>query len=67
VQDRVTLDPKKREALFRDFAEYQRLTGPEKAVLNLDSNKRQALFREFAQYRKRRHVIIAYHDTADDH
>jgi uncharacterized protein len=67
VQEWVPLNPQKREALFREFAEYQRMTGPEKATLNLDSNQRQALFREFAQYQKRRHVIIAYHDTADDH
>ena len=67
MQERVPLDPKNQEALFRELAEYQRMAGPEKATLNLDSNQRQALFREFAQYRKRRHVIIAYHDTADDH
>ena len=43
------------------------MAGPDKPTLNLDSNQREALFREFAQYQKRRHAIIAYHDTADDH
>ena len=67
VQEQVPLDPKQREALFREFAKYQRAPGPEKATIHLDSNQREALFREFAQYGKQRHVIIAYHDTADDH
>lgn len=66
VQEQVPLDPKRRDALFREFAEYQRTPGAEKARLNLDSNQREALFREFAQYQKKRHVIIAYR-TADDH
>ena len=67
VQEQVPLDPKEREALFREFAKYQRTPGPEKATIHLDSNQREALFREFAQYGKQRHVIIAYHDTSDDH
>jgi TRAP-type uncharacterized transport system substrate-binding protein len=67
VQEQVPRDPKEREALFREFAKYQRTPGPEKTTIHLDSNQREALFREFAQYGKQRHVIIAYHDTSDDH
>ena len=67
VQEQVPLDPKQREALFREFAKYQRTPGPEKATLHLDSNQREALFREFAQYEKQRDVIIAYHNAAAGH
>jgi TRAP-type uncharacterized transport system substrate-binding protein len=67
AQEQAPLDPKNRDALFRDFAEYQKMAGREKATLNLDSNQREALFREFAQYQKQRHVIVAYRDTAGDH
>ena len=67
VQEQVPLDPKQREALFREFAKYQRTPGPEKAALHLDSNQREALFREFAQYEKQRDVIIAYHNAAAGH
>ena len=52
AQEQVPLDPKQREALFREFAEYQRTPAPEKAAMNLDPNQREALFREFAQYQK---------------
>jgi TRAP-type uncharacterized transport system substrate-binding protein len=67
VQEQVPLDPKQREALFREFAKYQRAPGPEKAAIHLDSNRREVLFREFAQYEKQRQVRIAYRDTAVDH
>lgn len=67
AQEQVPLDPKKRDALFREFAEYQRTLRPEKATMNLDSNRHEALFREFAQYQKQKHMIIAYRDTAADH
>jgi TRAP-type uncharacterized transport system substrate-binding protein len=67
VQEQVPLEPKQREALFREFAKYQRKPGLEKAMIHLDSNQREALFREFAQYEKQRHVIIAYRDPGDDH
>jgi uncharacterized protein len=66
-QEQIPLDPKEREALFREFAKYQRTPGSEKATIHLGPNQREALFREFAQYGKQRHAIIAYHDTADDH
>jgi uncharacterized protein len=67
AQEQVPLDPKKRDALFREFAEYQRTPRPKNATMNLDSNQRDELFREFAQYRKQRHVIIAYRDAAEHH
>ena len=67
VQEQVPLDPKQREALFREFAKYQRAPGLEKAMIHLDSNQREALFREFARYEKRQYVSIAYRDTAVDH
>ena len=67
AQEQVPLDPKKRDALFREFAEYQRTPRPQKATMNLDSNQHDELFREFAQYQKQRHVIIAYRDAADHH
>jgi uncharacterized protein len=67
AQAQAPLDPKKRDALFRELAEQQRMAGREKATLNLDSNQREGLFREFAQYQKQRHVNIAYLYTAGDH
>jgi hypothetical protein len=67
VQEQVPLDPKQREALFREFATYQRAPGPEKATIHIDSNQREALFREFAQYEKQPHAIIAYRATAGDY
>ena len=67
AQEQIPVDPKQREALFREFVEYQGTPGPEKAAIHLYSNQREALFREFAQYEKQRHVRIAYHDTAVDH
>jgi uncharacterized protein len=67
VQEQVPLDPKKRDALFREFADRLRAPNPENAAFHLDPKQREALFREFAQFQKQRHVIIAYHDTADGH
>ena len=65
VQERV-LDPKEREALFREFADYQRTPEPQKAAVHLNPIDREALFRDFSQYQKQKQVIIAYHDTAAD-
>jgi TRAP-type uncharacterized transport system substrate-binding protein len=65
VQEQVPLDPKERDALFREFAEYPENGRPGES--DLDPNQREALFREFAQYQKQRHVNIAYLDTAGEH
>jgi hypothetical protein len=67
VQEQVPLDPKKRDALFREFAEHLRTPGPEEARLHLDPKQREALFRDFAKYQNQQQVIIAYHDTAAGH
>ena len=67
VRKEFPLDRQKRDALFREFAEFQRTNHPEKATMNLDSNQREALFREFAQYQKHPHVIVAYRDAAEHH
>jgi TRAP-type uncharacterized transport system substrate-binding protein len=66
AQEQVPLDPKEREALFRDFADYQRAPEPNKATAHLDPKQREALFRDFAEYRKTHRVIVAHHDTAAD-
>jgi uncharacterized protein len=66
AQERVPLDPKEREALFREFAAYQITPEPEKAEVNLKPIEREALFRDFARYQKQRQVIIAYRGTAVD-
>jgi TRAP-type uncharacterized transport system substrate-binding protein len=52
----ANLDPKRRNDLFRDFAEYQKTHEP-------------ALFREFAEYRKTHEpmVMLAYHGNTADH
>jgi hypothetical protein len=62
-QEQVPLDPKEREALFREFADYQRTPKPAQAALHLDATRREALFRDFAEYRKHQQTIIAYRDT----
>src|SRR5262249_47825065 len=67
VQEQFPLDPKKRDALFREFAEYQRTLRPEKAALKLDLSQLEALFREFPQYQKQRQLIVAYRDAAAGH
>jgi TRAP-type uncharacterized transport system substrate-binding protein len=67
AQEQVPLDPKEREALFREFAAYQRTLKPEQAALHLDPTRREALFRDFAEYRKHQQTIIAYHETTADH
>src|SRR6202048_3969545 len=67
AQEQVPLDPKEREALFREFAAYQRTLKPEQAALHLDPTRREALFLDFAEYRKHQQTIIAYHDTTADH
>jgi uncharacterized protein len=66
AQEQVPLDPKEREALFREFADYQRTPEPQKGAVHLKPKEREALFRDFAQYQQQRQVIIAYHDTAAD-
>jgi hypothetical protein len=65
VQEQAPLDPKEREALFREFADYQRTIESQKAAVHLKPKEREALFRGFAQYQKQRQVI-AYYDTAAD-
>ena len=67
VQEQIPLDTKERDALFREFAEYQRTPGSRAATMNSGSKQREALFREFAQYQKQQQVIIAYRDAADGH
>jgi TRAP-type uncharacterized transport system substrate-binding protein len=69
AQEQVPLDPKERDALFREFADYQRTPEPNKATAHLDPKQQVALFRDFAQYQKTHRVIVAYHDhdTAPDH
>jgi hypothetical protein len=58
-QAQIPLDPE-HDALFREFAAYQR--NP------VDPKQREALFRDFAEYQKRQHqIIIAYRGTASDH
>jgi uncharacterized protein len=66
TQAQVPLDPEEREALFREFADYQRTHEPQKAAVDLDPKQREVLFRDFARYQKQRQTIIAYHDTATD-
>lgn len=66
TQERVPLDLQEREALFREFADYQRTREPQKAAVYLKPEQLEALFREFAQYQIQRQVIIAYHDTVAD-
>jgi uncharacterized protein len=65
AQERV--DPKEREALFREFADYLRAPKPGKAALHLDPTRREALFGDFVEYRKRQQAIIAYYDTTPNH
>jgi TRAP-type uncharacterized transport system substrate-binding protein len=67
AQEQVPLDPKEREALFREFAAYQRIPQPAQAALLLDATRREVLFRDFAEYRKHQQTIIAYHETTSDH
>jgi len=50
VQARVPLDPKERDAVFQEFADYLRAPKPEKAAIHLEPLQREALFREFADY-----------------
>jgi len=67
AQEQVPLDPKEREALFREFADYQRIPQPAPSALLLDPTRREVLFRDFAEYRKHQQTIIAYRDTTVDH
>ena len=69
AQEHVPLDLKEREALFREFADYQGTPEAAKAAAHLDPKRREALFRDFAEYQKTHRVIVAYHDhdTAPDH
>jgi len=52
AQEQVPLDPKQREALFGEFADYQRLPEAGRATAHLDPKQREALFREFADYQR---------------
>jgi uncharacterized protein len=67
AQEQVPLDPKEREALFREFADYQRTPDAAKAAARRDPNLREALFRDFAEFQKTHRVIVAYHDAAANH
>ena len=67
AREQVPLDPKEREALFLEFADYQRTPKPAKAALHLNPTRREALFRDFAEYQKHQQTIIAYHGTTADH
>ena len=67
AQEQVPLDSKQREALFQEFADYQRTSEAAKATAHLDPKQREALFQEFAEYPKTHRVIVAYHDTAANH
>jgi TRAP-type uncharacterized transport system substrate-binding protein len=67
AREQVPLNPKEREALFREFADYQRTPKPAKAALHLNPTRREALFRDFAEYQKHQQTIIAYHGTTADH
>ena len=50
VQGQVPLDPKERDAVFQEFADYLRTPKPEKTAVQLEPLQREALFREFADY-----------------
>jgi TRAP-type uncharacterized transport system substrate-binding protein len=50
VQERVPLDPKERDAVFQEFADYLRAPKPQKAAVHLEPLQREALFQEFADY-----------------
>ena len=52
AQEQVPLDPKEREVLFREFADYERTPQAAKAAAHLDPKEREALFREFADYQR---------------
>ena len=67
AQREVPLNAQQRDALFREFAEFQRTARPEKGAVTPPPNQREALFREFAQYQKQQHLIIAYDGPTDDH
>jgi uncharacterized protein len=67
VQQDVPQDPRERDLLFREFAEYLRGLNPQKAAVPLDPQQREALFQEFAEYQKYQHVMFAYHYPRADH
>jgi TRAP-type uncharacterized transport system substrate-binding protein len=56
-------DPKERDALFREFAEYRKAPEPGKATAQqqvpFDPQEREALFQEFADYQKTREFAKA--------
>ena len=66
MQGRVPVDLQEREALFREFADFQRTRELQGAAVYVKPEQREALFRDFAQYQKQRQVIIAYHDIVAD-
>jgi uncharacterized protein len=66
-QEGRPLDPQERQALFREFADYQKTREPQRAAVQLKPEQREALFQEFAaRYQKQRQVMIAYHDNVAD-
>jgi hypothetical protein len=65
MQARVPMDGEKREALFRDFAEYR--TQRQAIVPDQENPRTEALFRDFAEYQKHQRIKIAYHETTGDH
>jgi uncharacterized protein len=68
LRAQVPLDAKQREALFREFAGYQKTPGAAKAAAaQLDPKQREALFLDFAKYQKTHQVTVAYQDTSADH
>ena len=67
AQERVPLGPKEREALFRQFADYQRTPDFAKAAVHLGLKQREALFRDFAEYRRTHRVVVAYDGGSADH
>ena len=49
-QARVPLDPKERDAVFQEFADYLRAPRPQQAAVHLEPLQREALFQQFADY-----------------
>ena len=67
LQQDVPRDPRERDVLFQEFANYLKALNPQKAAVHLDLQQREALFQEFAEYQKYRHMMIAYRYPVADH
>jgi TRAP-type uncharacterized transport system substrate-binding protein len=67
----ANLDPKQRNDLFRDFAEYQKTHEPAlfRDFAEYQKTHEPALFREFAEYQRTHEpmMMVAYHGTGGDH